>query len=207
MAKLETLIDNFDDNSLDEAKWSPNGQVTESSGRLNLESSSILGGASVVSASSYTLVDSYVFVKIIDAGTQISGCAFYPIGITDWDTLFCGWSIVEGVITVEAFLGGEFSDDYDADTYRFLRIRVTDGVIYYDYSANGSSWTTAFSESVGEYDMTSVFTLCSLDNNTSSITASIDDYNVVTGGTGSEPIPPTVLFTGPFIAVRPDWLN
>lgn len=149
MALAQTLVDAFSDNSFNDTLWSRTNstQITESGGSLNL--ATILAGnyVEVSSDSTYDLTGSYFFVKITDVGnTAIESYEVYPLTAFKDASNYVEWTILGGqlqpykyVSSSGTYLGSAVA--YNATNHKYLRIRESSGTIYFDYSADGSSWS------------------------------------------------------------------
>jgi hypothetical protein len=73
-----SLVDNFDDNSIDAAKWTSDGGVTETAGQIKFTAA---GGATaspfLSSFARHSLVDKYVTIKLIDPNVSGGVAAVY----------------------------------------------------------------------------------------------------------------------------------
>lgn len=152
MASISTLIDPLDDDSIDATKWSTytvgTGSIVEANGNLEATVSTAGDEAQISSVNSYDLTGSQATIKIIDAVGASSD--FYPgfrIQIDDNNRV--RWEVSYGYIKVFVRVAGSetrpWLTEYDADIYRYLKIRELSGTTYFDYSANGLDWTNAYS--------------------------------------------------------------
>jgi hypothetical protein len=143
MAKTHTLVDNFNDNSLDSSTWSWYGDVREVNRRLELRP---LGNqdAGVDSQYRYDLTDSditleLVFAELVGYSTQ-GEMAFAHAGqgvaFRLEDThLFCRYTDSTGTFEVAAPV-------YDPAAHRWLRLRHSAGKVFWDVSPDGMAWAT-----------------------------------------------------------------
>src|SRR6202011_3466026 len=158
MPKLVTLTDNFDANNLDTTKWTKyegaNYAVADTNQRLqitNTTSASDWGGIQSVNA--YDATGSELSVNLINAGNAASqGAPFQwtkltkngdnanavEIGVNN-GTLFAK-KFVAGTGTIISFIG------YSPSAMQWVRLRESAGTTYWEYSANGSSWTVLASQ-------------------------------------------------------------
>lgn len=189
-ALMETLIDDFNDESIDASKWEVNhaAQIIESGGGLRL--STILAGnsAEFSTIDGRTFTGSHVTIKVVDAGDQSLGSySFYPIYLySDDQTCF---EISTNIIRARKSGGSVvWADSYNPSIHVYLRIRENGGMTYWDYSGDGIIWTTAASVA-NSISMTGmyVYILVSSGSEASTTTAIVDNFNVLP----SPEIPPS----------------
>lgn len=156
----EVFSDNFDDNSLDGAKWATYGSnVHEQNQQLEIDTGLSPGYSGIYSlggllGSDYKLTGSYVKVKIKSAGNQtlVSG-EFYPVFLKYDDDNNISWLIAGGSLIAGKKIATTFtsldSRTFNIISHRYLRIRESGGTTYWEFSATGldSDWTIAHSES------------------------------------------------------------
>lgn len=165
------VSDDFNDNSIDTAKWDPNNLVTgptdtnvaiaETSQRLeigpllqNVNGSSYRGISTV---NTYNFIDSHAFVELVQApASNTNADAVFSVG-SDFNNQYrmyvSGGNLIglrrqsmgRGAIEVTLF-----SISYNSTNHRFLRIRNDSGTMYMD-TAPGSggvpgTWTQQYSE-------------------------------------------------------------
>ena len=181
-ALVSTLSDNFNDNSIDTAKWSKDvgsGSIAETNNELELTTNA--GGCDVAffGKAKYSYVNSQATIKIIDAGNQSLSSYKLNFWISDsgWSD-YIGWRIRAGTISVD---GGTYSASYVAATYRYLRIRGSSTLIYFDYSSDGVSWTNADSIDWNDAYIANCNTIIELlsSSEASTTTAKVDDFNIL----------------------------
>ncbi|HEX7242888.1 MAG TPA: hypothetical protein VF263_21555, partial [Longimicrobiaceae bacterium] len=157
MAKAHTLVDNFNDNSTDTAKWiaqfdpAPVGErIREVNQRVEIRPPSGASGlGKYLSATTYDLTNSEFSVEIVrplspDPLTQMYLRAEIDSGnrIT---TL-----ISEGSVIAYQAVGGAVTElarvRHDPAVHRWLRLRHSAGVLYWEYSADGMDWRVLYSK-------------------------------------------------------------
>ncbi|HEX2203961.1 MAG TPA: vanadium-dependent haloperoxidase [Longimicrobium sp.] len=151
MAKAHTLVDNFNDDTTDTAKWdaygdtaTPADRVREVNGRLEIRpaggSASSWGGYD--SIATYDLTGSAFRVEVVRtlnaADNAATGLAVYPAsGHIDLRAAV-GWLIASQVI------GGSYTEHarapYDPGAHRWWRLRERDGTTYWETSADCAQW-------------------------------------------------------------------
>lgn len=184
---LETLTDNFNDNSLDEAKWDGSyyeegiSTVSEVNNQIELAFTNPVGYSEVrlVSVNYYDLTSSYAYLKLVNAGNQSLTDFSVSFQVRDEIGGFISWSIINGTIVA----GYAEAITYDSDVHKYLRIREASGTIYFDYSANGIDWVNFTSDTAVNYviDPTSVlFQLYVAQGETPGATTVIfDNFNTI----------------------------
>lgn len=148
-----TLSDNYNDNSLDTAKWDKTTysadatQVLEQNTRIEITHSTGPQYNELSSKGIYDLTGSAIFAKITDVGNQtlLSHEAIFGIQFgtnnklyfdINQNTLY-GWKLVNGTQTA-AFTGIAYS----ATNHLYLKVRESAGTIFFDASATGTgTWT------------------------------------------------------------------
>ncbi|HEY0018891.1 MAG TPA: vanadium-dependent haloperoxidase [Longimicrobium sp.] len=156
MAKTHTLVDNFNDNTTDAAKWivqaGGGAQVAEANQRLEIWPRPHLAGTNgggYRSTGLFDFSDSAVSVEVVRALAAPTGASTYlSVGPDGSNELYI--SIEEGMVRALADAGGSsFSYGkvpYDPARHRWLRMRhETDAVagadvVYYETSADGVVW-------------------------------------------------------------------
>lgn len=141
---VSTLIDNFNDNSFDTSKWSdPSAGALEQNQRLEISNGS--GAYTIVSATQTYDVDEAAFaVQISDIGpsytSQEVGIRLY-LNSTNIVWIFGGNGNLVAYQLVAGSQTSLASATYSATNHKYLRIRESGGTFYFDYSADGTSWT------------------------------------------------------------------
>jgi hypothetical protein len=165
VALLETLTDNFDDNTIS-ASWDAasgsgdSARVKEQNNRLEITHTAAAQYNELTSASTYDLTGSYALVQVTDAGNQ-SLASHEVILYVKIDGNNKIWiSISGGLIAAFKNVGGVGSQigsslTYDSAVHAWLRIREFGGSCYLDTSADGYSWTNRWSLS-NPFAMTSL---------------------------------------------------
>src|SRR5918996_612161 len=162
------VSDDFNDNSIDTAKWNPNDlfsgftntnvPIAETSQRLeigpllqNVSGSSYRGMRTV---NTYSFSDSYSFVELVQApASNTNADAMFTVGtsVTAYYRIAVTAGSLKGVRNIGGVKTTLFSITYDSTNHRFWRIRHTStGAVTLD-TAPGSSgvpgtWTQQYSE-------------------------------------------------------------
>jgi hypothetical protein len=186
-ASISTLTDNFNDNSIDAAKWTNDDptQIVEINNDLELTSIQAgTGWTNLWSKSSYDFTGSSVSIKVVDAGNQsLASWIFVPLLIADTgDTNEKYWLIKAGSIETSQ---GDYDTAYDANVHRYLRIREASGTIYWDSSTDGITWTNRDSAVVGAFVLTDCNAVVQMHSTAeaSTTTAKVDDFNILPSAT------------------------
>jgi hypothetical protein len=139
MAKISTLIDDFQDNSIDVSKWTVTGGA-ETSGRARLTPSTSF--AFWAAATSYDLTSSQItsevpvvtpagFTGSLQSGISIQRDVNNLIGMRKFGTELICSKKVAGVSSDLSFT------PYNATNHRYWRIRESGGIVYWETSATG----------------------------------------------------------------------
>jgi len=170
MAAISTLTDNFDDNTVDNAKWDvsapANTTVTEQNQRIEMAHTSNGASAMLTSDATYDLTGDAVYVRL----ARLSGTtAHYMIlkimdaGGDGYRIMATGTSLVmQRLVSGEVQVGGTLT--YNATTHGWWRIREAGGTIYGDTAQStaadppaGGDWTNRWSEATNAgVDVTAV---------------------------------------------------
>ena len=153
MAKIETLVDSFSDDSINNVRWTAYGgpapisdRVRETNGRVEIRpASGTTGYSGLTSDTTYDLIGSEARVELVRAlrlviGTETyfrvqidtANAAYFNIG----DRLLYASQAVAGVKYNHA------SIPYDPARHRWLRMRDQAEILYWEVSADGCEWVT-----------------------------------------------------------------
>lgn len=176
---VETLTDNFDDNSIDTAKWTATAGVTETGQRLEISSASV---AELRSVRAYDLVGSAVHVKV----PQVANAGGSSLDFTTF-RLIRGGQFAEirhnntvGTVTFRAVVGGVTTNlpTYSAVDHLWWRIRADATDIFFETAPDGATWTVQHSVAKPDWiDVTEVH-LRSQSQSGTPATAIFDNLNV-----------------------------
>lgn len=191
MALFETLTDNFDDNSIDGAKWDAYydggaGSVSETGGMAQLtpSASTSPGYSTYDSLTTYDLTGSFVLVKVpqvqtANANTQtnfslrVNDSNYFQFRVTDLTQVLYATKVVIGVEVNVA------TATYNSTTHAWWRIRESGGTIFWDVSSDGASWTN-FATFVNTVTITAMTSRINgfADNVASPGASKFDNFNV-----------------------------
>ena len=184
--KWQTKQDNFDDNSLDGAFWSPwvAGDYVETGQTLQITSttaSSYKGGEVIGTGSliaSYVVLEvEHVLTGLTDAGTFLQ----LYLNATNTLTFF----VYGTTLTAEKQVASSFTTvatvAYNATNHRWWRIREASGTIYFDTSADGITWNNFTSTTVtfALIDLVASLFIGTDSANGGTDTAVFDNFNVL----------------------------
>jgi hypothetical protein len=188
------LTDNFDDNSIDAAKWSADtsggGTIAESGQKIiitpvaNDASYEVLWG----SVATYDLTSSAVFLQILQAAN--GACPLWlTVALSDYSN-----AVRIGIYSNRIYIGtwgGNIDSIALPSTPIWLKISESGGYIYFWYSLDGTSWTQVGSALANPFTMTSVFPAFSVENygaEASPGAAWFDNFNVAPSGSSIKTI-------------------
>jgi hypothetical protein len=177
-----TYSDNFDDNSLNTSFWSTSSfgvapTIREASGRLEIVLNGNGGGQVATIATNYNAVGKYVWSELTSVPTQVANSGTWWVLANGGNEI--GISINNGNInfnkTISAVGTTMLAITYNATTHKWIRFRENAGITYWEYSADGLTWTTAHSEAnpitmssvqlyLGVYTSNSATGIYSIDN-------------------------------------------
>ncbi len=192
-ALTQTLTDDFNDNSIDAAKWlvtgpgTPTNQVKEQNQQIELTTDGVTNDYyTLQSQNTYDLTGSYTMVKVVDSGNPPVNEAPNPLvlsNVAGTDKLF--YSITNGLQLQAYKVVGGVQTQVGSNTafgagQKWLRIREAGGTIFWDYSPDGITWTN--DESVA-----TPITITALTQNIQTgqfgvglgSTSKFDDFNIV----------------------------
>ncbi len=145
MAKLHTLTDNFDDNSLSGSWTVGTGTWTEQNQRL--EHSGALSLDAMGTASTYDLDESSGFIELVSLPNPSEHLVLLNFNFSEEAN--ANFTIDGGVLSLYSPNDADtpiYTTTYNATTHRWLRLRETGGTLYWDCSSDGKSWTNLDSE-------------------------------------------------------------
>lgn len=159
-ALASTLTDNFDDNSLDGAKWTSSADagvtLAEASQQLQITGALTAGSATLISVNRYSLISSSFTTKLVDGGNQLVDPTYLDIcyAFKEATQSYAVWWGVSGGLLLANYrldfadttLRGDVS--FDVAVHVYFRIRESGGTVYWDYSTNGYIWTNYTSVAV-----------------------------------------------------------
>lgn len=174
------LTDNFNDNSIDGAKWvDVSAGVAETNSELELTTIQAGGNVSC-GAGVYNLTGSAITFKIVDIGNLSLASYVFSIQInkSDWSASF--EYKISGTNLIAYNGGGSATATWNATTMQYLRIKEASGKTYWDYSSDGASWTNLYNVN-NPFAITSIIPYIKITSSSeaSTTTAKIDDFNFI----------------------------
>lgn len=181
---IETFTDDFNDNSLDTAKWDlwDVGHAVETGGELTIPSVTAASYRGMQSVRTGNLTDSSIHVEVPHVLTGLSNASTclqvaaddqHTITLYESGGFFVAEYQIDGVWTTPATMA------YGAATHRWWRIREASGTIYYEYSADGAIWAVLISVPT-PFAVTAMYTMLFIGTtsvNVSTDTAVFDNLN------------------------------
>lgn len=146
-----TLIDNFDDNSIDTAKWTSyasSATVAETGQGVVVTLAGSTGGsnyAGLYSVNQYNLTSDYTQVRVTTVPNPATGAqAIFKVQKDNNNVLV--FAIAGGTLYYQKNVAGGGYTNIDTDTYsatdhRYLRLREASGTTYFDTSPDSITWT------------------------------------------------------------------
>lgn len=162
MAKAHTLVDNFNDNVVDTAKWivMPGTGIDERNRRVEIRAASNqVVTYHYTSQTFYDLTDSEFRVELVEVLRELpylnTGIVAQLQNGATQIMLFVG----DGVLVAGVLLSGTFTRlqdlPYDPVAHRWLRLRERAGITYWETAPDGVNWTIVHS-APDPFDLSSV---------------------------------------------------
>jgi hypothetical protein len=149
-AKMATLADTFPGAAIG-SQWTSFGTATVQGGSVALTDTATTANPGVLqSAAAYDLTASQFAVRLLSAGAQQANTmAILKVQADPNNSV--QMLVQNGTLACQHQVAGSFSAflasvSYSAATHKWLRIREAAGTLYYEWSTDGSSWTTLYSE-------------------------------------------------------------
>jgi hypothetical protein len=150
MAKAHTLVDNFNDNLRDPAKWKSDEEAREVNQRVELRPPPHQndGYAGYSSVESYDLTDSWVKLEVLKVLSVPGGVTYLRAGHSS-DNLRV--MVTDGKLSCTQMVGGVITTlatvPYDPVEHRWWQLREAGGTTFWEVSGDGHRWTTLVSKS------------------------------------------------------------
>ncbi len=149
--------DDFNDNSVNATKWD---QTTASSGTISETGQQMVlglptngsGSASLQSDAGYDIRDRWAGVELVSANhpeyQSYSGLFLNENGGDDYLAIFISENNLMGLFDYGGGATTVFSTGYNSSVHKFLRIRESSGLTYWETSTDGDTWTTHYAQSI-----------------------------------------------------------
>lgn len=185
------LEDDFDDNSIDTAKWNTDGStISETSQQLQIATTS---GAFLISDVTYNMADKVVEVEAVTVPVSGDFTATQLLLATSIGGSFTNATLidVQNGSTLRWIFDGALvgSTTYNSAVHKFWRMRFDNSgtnTLYFEYSTDGTTWSSLGSSSLSGITFTSaMYAYVRLANSTGlSHTAIFDNFwlGSLTGG-------------------------
>lgn len=148
---ISNLYDNFNDNSLDGAKWweveGGTTTITETNNRMEValpSSATSSDYGEIDSVNTYDLTGSSLHIETIatpSSSTAANAVLYIYADSSNWFR----WVLESGTLYAQRRNAGVkatvASVTFNSTTHKWWRIREASGVVYYDTSSDGLSWT------------------------------------------------------------------
>jgi hypothetical protein len=155
----DTITDSFNSGQ-DTALWGTFGTgVSFTNARVEVtvagtshQYTGISTGSASPSAVRYSLVGSHAQIELVSTGTlNVASWQCFPLEVYFNDDNHLQFAVVDGDLISRKRVSGTYTTTatatYSSSSHRFLRIRESSGTVYWEYSADGTSWTSLHSES------------------------------------------------------------
>jgi hypothetical protein len=198
MALISTLYDDFNDNSVDTAKWNvyTNGvaSIQETNGQVLITNppSTVYSFGGYTSLNTYDLTDGSVMIEVVNINPNVTGDTFfstYNPNIADAVNMHVTSGQLFAVIQSSSGSTTTFSVPYDATNHRWWRIRHTSSPnkVWLETSPTGNSgsWTNILNGAIS-FSVTAFvaeFSAGVSGSNGSTIYSIFDNLNVLTSST------------------------
>lgn len=154
MGKLGLIQENWDYNKYrTEGVWGVVGNVDAVGGQLEFTTETSSGYHELETVETYDLTDSWVFLKLVNAGNQsLASYEAYPIQLLLDTGNRLTIYIIGGTLVCQRRQGSSnttvHSVAYNGTNHKWLRIRESGGTIYFDASADSIAWNNLGSTTV-----------------------------------------------------------
>ena len=193
MASMSTLQDNF---TIDDSAtlWSGSfGTFSISGGQLSLSDGNFSAGyAGLQSTSHFDLTNSFLAIKLVNAGAQTASTQALIQCQKDANNTL-SLMVNNSQLLAQTDVAGSFSTvgspvTYNATNHRWLRISESAGIVNFGYSADGITWNT-LATVANPFAVTSLLALVLEGNfagDAAATTSTWDNLNILpVTGTGS----------------------
>lgn len=147
--KSATLTDDFNDGVVNTTKWTPSGSVRESSGRAVVPAEPSY--PSLTSKQQYDLTGSHVLAEVPAVAGGVTSETYMTLTTSEGNSV----AIIKSGLNLlfRSEVAGRVENPgavvYNASVHRWWRIREAAGRVYWETSADGITWVTRRSASLG----------------------------------------------------------
>jgi hypothetical protein len=161
MAKAHTLVDNFNDNTINTSLWTVTSgtDIREVNGRVEIRPPGNASGSSYreyKSLSTYDFTASEVSIEVIRPLTGAHAGTYLQVrpSATNWLSI----DVINNRLICHYFVSGAEVElakiPYDAVRHRWLRLRESSGVICWEVAADGTEWTVVATRTPHPFSLT-----------------------------------------------------
>ncbi len=155
MAKIATLVDNFDAGWVEGVVWEKTSQsadstkVTSAAGALRIDHTTGPQYNRLVSVNTYDLTASSLYCKILDFGNQalLSHVVNFGVWLDASNLTFFSveQNLLDAYKTIAASQTSVGSSALDTSLHRWIRLREAGGTTFFDTAPDGVAWTNRYS--------------------------------------------------------------
>ena len=190
-AAISTLTDPFTGGSMNSSLWTSFGStITWTGAHLDIANTVNSSGYSGLSSvATYDLTGSEIYVQLVSAGTQTLASWQCALVLQQDSNDAIQFLVGNGTLVAQKLSGGSYSSisstTYNSTNMQWLRVREASGTTYFDYSANGTSWTnfTSTADFVTLTALTVIIECGTYSTETSSTTGEWNNLNTPPSGT------------------------
>lgn len=197
VAKIATLVDDFNDNSIGAGYTNWGGaNVLEQNQQIEVTGSTVNGNYYGMDVNAlYDMSGSSAFIQLVNAGAQSAFRICQPIVIqTPNGDNSAFWNLQNNILTCTMNTLGSYTQigsnlAYNSAVHKFFRIREASGTFYWDYATigDGSDWTN-YASTTTYWPMSAVLvSICTIGNEGGTAPANsfayFDNLNVAGGST------------------------
>jgi hypothetical protein len=148
--KAATLSDNFNDNVIDPSKWNTYGTgVAEVNQRVEIRPLANVAEnyEGYITQAFYDLTDSAIHLEVVQTLRPVAGAfVFFEVGDGNNNRII--FNVKEETLNCVQAVAGYFTTlatlPYDARLHRWLRLRDSQGTVYWETSPDGTHWAVQF---------------------------------------------------------------
>ena len=184
MAKIDTVYDNFNDNSFGSIWTYYDSRVQETGQEIRITTNTV-SGYYFLESDYYDLDESETSILISSAGNQSLSSLEIEFQVVKDGSNRLFFTISGNVVYAFKEVGGTITQlatvSYSSSVHRYLRIREASTVTYWEYSTDGINFTTLYSGTT-PFAVTSVYVNLdagTYDDEGVTTTVKFDDFNIL----------------------------